>query len=184
MSGDEVTLAGAYQSRGEIDKAKSVLQISMYQHVLSFMSTAGSYLMLVANEPLIFSLVLDRILPVGEALELNELNANVMAQIYYGGAHGYAIQGRTEESIDMLRRYSKVCKTLRYPYKFKGDKFFDRIDEWLKDLDLGNGPPRGEKIVKEGMLQAVTMNPAFTILHEETGYKNIVSELTDFIGGH
>jgi len=184
MSGDEVTLAGAYQSRGEMDKAKAVLQISMYQHVLSFMSTAGSYLMLVANEPLIFSLVMDRILPVGEALELNELNANVMAQIYYGGAHGYAIQGRTEESLDMLRRYSKVCKTLRYPYKLKGDEFFDRIDEWLKELDLGNGPPRGEKVVKEGMLQAVTMNPAFTILHEETGYKNIVSELTDFIGGH
>jgi len=181
--GDEVILASAYQSRGEIGKAKSVLQISLYQHILSYVSNGASYLMLNLDNEDAFERTLERLLPVAEAVKLIDLNPNVMAQVYYGAANGYAVLGKMEESIRMLKGYVRACRRITYPYKLKGDKFFSLIDPWLEDLDLGNGPPRGEKVVKEGILQAVTMNPAFTPLHEHAGYKNIISELTDFVGG-
>ena len=181
--GDEVILASAYQSRGEIGKAKSVLQISLYQHILSYISNGASYLMLNLDNQDAFERTLERLLPVAEAVKLIDLNPNVMAQVYYGAANGYAVLGKFKESILMLKGYVKACRKLTFPYKIQGDDFFTLIDPWLEDLDLGNGPPRGEKVVKEGMLQAVTMNLAFTTLHEHTGYKNIVSELTEFLGG-
>ena len=184
VGGDEVTLAGAYQSVGEVDKAKSVLQISMYQHILSFMSTGASYLMLEASDEETFNMVLERLLPVADAMKLVDLNPNVMAQVYYTAANGLAVQGKYERSLNMLKEYVRACKKLTYPYKLHGDEFFDRIGEWFKELDLGSGPPRGEKVVKESMLQSVTMNPVFTPLHEEAGYKNIISELSEFIGGN
>lgn len=184
MVGDEVTLSGAYQSIGEPDKAKSVLQISMYQHILSFMSIGASYLMLEASDEVTFNMVLERLLPVADAMKLLNLNPNVMGQVYYTAANGLAIQGKHEGSIKMLKEYVRACKNLTYPYELHGDEFFNRIGEWFKELDLGSGPPRGEKVVKEGMLQAVTMNPVFTPLHDEVGYKNIISELNEFIGGN
>ncbi|MFH5834814.1 helix-turn-helix domain-containing protein [Proteiniclasticum sp. C24MP] len=183
IGGDEITLAGAYQSRGEMEKAKSVLQISMYHHILNFISTGASYLTLNLDDLENFEGVLRRLLPVAEAMKLMELNPNVMGQIHFAAAYGYAVLGEEEKSVSMLKEYVRVCKKISYPYKLKGDDFFTLVDPWLEDLDLGNGPPRGEKVVKEGMLHAVTMNPAFTVLHEHTGYKNIISELTDFVGG-
>lgn len=182
--GDEVILAGAYQSIGELDKAKSVLQISMYQHVLSFISTGASYLMLEAADEETFSRGLERLLPVAESMKLIELNPNVMAQVYYTAANGLAMHGKYDRSLVMLKAYVRACKKLIYPFELHGDEFFDRIGEWFKELDLGSGPPRSEKVVKEGMLQAVTMNPVFTPLYNEVGYKNIISELNEFIGGN
>lgn len=183
MASDEVTLAGAYQSRGEVEKAKSVLQISMYQHILSFISIGASYLTLNLDQPDTFEDILQRLLPVSETMNLMSLNPNVMAQVYYGGAYGYAVMEKAEESLNMLRGYVRTCRNISFPYELKGDSFFSLVDPWLKDLDLGSGPPRGEKVVKEGMLQAVSMNPVFALLHDHPGYKIIISELTEIIGG-
>jgi hypothetical protein len=63
-----------------------------------------------------------------------------------------------------------------------GDEFFDNIDPWLADLDLGTEAPREEKFIKESMVQALTANPAFAPLYEHPRYKNIVNHLKEKLG--
>jgi len=35
--------------------------------------------------------------------------------------------------------------------QLKGDEYFNLIDQWIEELDLGNALPRDEKIIRKSM---------------------------------
>lgn len=180
MMGDEIILASAYQTAGNGGKAKLVLQISLYQHLLGFFSAAQSYLSLIANQPEKFNETFERFIKLSEIFELEKLNPNLICQLYYAAAYGYMLQDSRDRALEMLENYTRICTTLLLPYQLKGDDFFDEIDEWLKEYVEA---PRDEKIVKESILESVTGNPLFSPLHDEIRYKNIVDRLKSYVGG-
>jgi transcriptional regulator with XRE-family HTH domain len=177
LSGDEVVLANAYAMRGEMEKATSVLQMSLYQHMMSYLSIGASYLMHVAPDQKTFETALERILPVVEIMNLKKLHPNILAQIAFACAHGHMLHGEKEETLKMLRIYTDACKSMQYPYKLSGDEFFTGVSSWMEDMDLGNTAPRGEKVVKEGMLKSVEEYPLFLSLKEEPAFRIMLEEL-------
>jgi len=112
---------------------------------------------------------------------MEKLNPNAVASLYFTGAYMYNVNGDSEKAIDMLEKYVDVCIESFFPYSVHGDSFFDSIDDWLSDLDLGSGAPRSEKIIKESMMQDVLMNPLFKGLSEDPRYKRILEKLKNFI---
>jgi hypothetical protein len=94
----------------------------------------------------------------------------------------YSLQGNVEKSLDMLQKYTDICTKSFFPYSLHGDSFFDAIDGWFADFDLGADAIRNEKVIKESMLQGVLSNPAFADLAEQPRYKSILEKLKTSTG--
>lgn len=177
-------VAQAYQIMGNVSKAKEVTQISMYQHLLALIGAAPSYLVLNADNSEKSEEILHRALSVAAIYDLERLQPNIMLQTYLAAAHVYCLQGNFEKALDMLQKYADICTTGFFPCTLHGDSFFDAIDGWFADFDLGANAPRDEKVIRESMLQGVESNPTFAALEEQPRYKNILEKLKMNLGGN
>ncbi len=171
MIADDATLASAYQMLGKHDQTKSVLQVSMYQHLLSLIGIAPTYFQTLTGSLELFESILERFLAIAQCFEVDTLNKNVMAQLYYSAALAFTRYGKQDKALHMIEKYTQVCLSIKFPLSLQGDAFFDAIDGWLKDFDLGNHAPRSEKVIKESMLFGLTQNPAFEGYKEDTRFK-------------
>lgn len=176
-SSDEVMLANAYQMTGNGQRARTVLQISIYQHLLSIIGVYPTYLLLNVGETEKFDEMLKRILSVSEVFQLDTLHPSSAVTLYLTASQGYAMQGNIEKALNMLSKYADICTSNFFPITLHGDDFFDCIDEWFNEFDLGVKPPRDEKLIKESMIQAIIANPAFASLSEEPKYKSIIETM-------
>jgi len=180
---DDVSIAQAYQMLGNVQKAKEISQVSMYQHLLALVGTASSYLLLNADSEEKSGEVLHRALSVAAIYDLDNLHPNVMGQLYFTAAHVRSLQGDTKGALDLLQKYAGICTKGFFPYTLHGDSYFDAIDGWFSELDLGTDAPRNEKAIREGMLQSVLSNPAFMPFREEPRYRSIIESLKSNLGG-
>ena len=183
-SDDEPLLANAYQMMGDVQKAKEVLQISTYRYLMSIIGNASLLLLPYANEETKYELIIHRFHIIADMFNLDKLHPNAMLQFYYAAAQGYNMQGNIEKSLNMLKKYSDICTTDFFPITLHGDEFFDCIDGWFAEFDLGKDAPRDEKIIKESMLYSVVDNPAFVALADEPRYKSIIETMKAKLGGN
>ena len=181
---DELTLVSAYQMLGESQKAKTNLQISMYQHLMSIMAFIPTYLQLVSDNQEKVDFVLSKLIGLSTLFNVNALNPNTMAQIHYTAATIYVAYGNQDKALDHLEHYTTACLSIKFPLKFTGDSFFDEIDEWLEKQALEEGAPRSEKVIKESALQGLTKSPAFIPLKENVRFKQCEMKLIKYLGGN
>lgn len=176
---DEAALiAQAYQMMGNPQKAKEVMQISMFQHLSALVSAAPSYILLSDGEQA--DEIIKRTLSISEVFGLESLLPNTILQVYYVAAQLKCKNGNKEEGLKMLEKYADICISHLFPLSFHGDDYFNRIDKWLKDFEIGNIIPRNEKTIKESIWQSITENPAFACLTGEPKYKNIINRIKDY----
>lgn len=173
----EVLLASAYQMTGKLEEAKSVYQIGMYQNIVVLFNFFIPYLALCADEADKHDEILRRALLVAEAFNLKQLHPAVLCPIYITAAQTYTSQGKRDQALDMLESYTKVVTGDIYPLQLHGDEFFDLLDKWLDDIDLGNSLPRDERIIRQSMAAAVADNPHFAILAGEPQFQQILNRL-------
>lgn len=181
---DESVLASALQMKGDVKKAKEVLQAGLYRHLIGLTSIAPAYLMLFAGDQERFQTILNRILSMAQLFDLDHLHPGVMLQVYLAGAQGYAMQKNPEKSIDLLERYTSLCTSGTDSFTLHGDDFFDSLDGWFAGFDLGTHAPRDEKLIRGSILQAVEQNPVFGAFSENPRYRNILSKLKQIQGGN
>ena len=87
------------------------------------------------------------------------------------------LQGKTDRALDLLDEYTRIVTGDIYPLMLKGDAFFDRVEPWLKRIDLGGALPRDEKIIRKSMVDAVAENPAFSQLTGEPRFRILLDRL-------
>lgn len=173
----EVLLASAYQMTGKLEEAKSVLQIGIYQNIVVLFNFFIPYLALCADEADKHDEILRRALLVAEAFDLKHLHPAIYSPIYITAAQTYIIQGKKDQALDMLQSYTRVVTGDIYPLRLHGDKFFDLLDNWLDEIDLGNNLPRDERTARQSMFSIVADNPIFTVLADEPKFQQIVNSL-------
>lgn len=172
----ESLLASAYQMTGRMEKAKEALQIGMYQNLVVLYNFLPAYLILCANEPNKFEEALKRARTVVDVFDLKNLHPSVIIGLYLAAAQGYCMQQRHERALDMLEEYVDIVTGDIYPLRLQGDDFFDLLNPWLEQLDLGTDLPRNEKIIKKSMLDIVK-SPAFAALAQEERYRSLSERL-------
>lgn len=180
---DDALIAQAYQLMGNAGKAKEITQISLYVHLIASFSAMVNYLQLCVDDLEKGEEIINRALLFADIYHMEKLNPNLVSLLYISGAHMYLVSGNSEKAMDMLERYVDVCVRNFFPYQLRGDSFFDSIDSWLSDLDLGSTAPRSEKLIKESMMHDVLMNPVFASLSKEPRYQSITQKLKGFIEG-
>jgi transcriptional regulator with XRE-family HTH domain len=181
FTNDDLGIAQAYFMLGNLEQANRVLQITIYQHLLTLIGASTSLLQLQNDQ---FDEILYRIMTVAEVFELERLHPNSMAITYLTAAHGYCIRKDLEKAMDMIERYTKLCTMHFFPFALHGDRFFNELDHWFKEFDLGAGAPRNEAVIKESMVQSLTANPAFDSLKDQPRFKRIVEALKFSLEGY
>ncbi len=176
-SSNETILASAYQMTGDMQKAKEVLQVGLYQHLIELMGILPSYLLIFQDAPDRFEKILQRTICLSEIFDLDRLHAAVMLQVYLAAAQGYAMQNNQDRALDMIAKYANVCTSEVFSFTLHGDDFFDSIEQWFADFDLGNQAPRDDKVIKISMLQAIIQNPIFNAFLENSRFKSIIAEM-------
>lgn len=173
----ESLLASAYQMTGRFHEAKAILQVGIFQNLVMMFNFFPAYLALCIDEPEKFEEMLRRSFAMVEAFDMKRLHPAVTVGLYLTAAQGYVAQGYHDKALAMLQEYTALVTGDIYPMSLHGDAFFDRLDSWLEDLDLGKSLPRDEKTIRQSMAEAVVQNPIFTVLAEEKGFQRIIEKL-------
>ncbi|MFT4146040.1 MAG: helix-turn-helix transcriptional regulator [Mobilitalea sp.] len=171
---NDAVLMQAYQMVGEVDKAKSSVQISMYIHVLALIGTAASHLYINNNNLDLCEETIRRTDCIISAFHLNKLQPNSTAQFNYQAAVIYAMNNQQEKATDRLNQYTHAVKYLLAGdnINLHGDSYFDALDPLFSRLDLGTAPPRNKKLVVESFVSSFS-HPAFKSLESNDQFQKI-----------
>ncbi|WP_455544311.1 helix-turn-helix domain-containing protein [Intestinibacter sp.] len=174
----EAEIIGAsFQLLGNTQKATEITQICMYQYLIRLVGSLVQQIGLNMSDLNIVEESFKRAFGICELFNLDELHSNVSANLYLGTAQAYAVNGKNKKALDLIERYTKVCIDNIYNFKLRGDKYFDKIDGWLENLDLGVNAPRSQKLIKQDVISAIKDNPAFISLKDEYRFKSCVLAL-------
>jgi transcriptional regulator with XRE-family HTH domain len=173
----ETLLIAAHQMTGQTEKAKTALQAAIYQHIVALCGLFPSYFALYQNDSKRYEEGLRRVSAIADAFAIKRLHPGVLANLYISAAQGYAAQGNKDNALDMLQQYTELVTGNIYPLRLQGDDFFNLLDNWLNELDLGTAPPRDEKTIKKSMADTVISNPAFSALTAEPRFQRIAEKL-------
>lgn len=177
MFQDTELLAQVYQSTGNVDKAKEVYQIGLYQHLLQLISDMSACLILYGTDAARTEEITRRTDMMIEAFQVEKLHPNTAAIYYLTVAQTWIQCQKTDETLAYLEKYCYVCEHCFFPLTLHGDDFFDAIDGWFQDFDLGDQAPRSESLIRESMISSVRDNPVFEGLHSNVRYREVVKRL-------
>lgn len=177
-------LIQAYHAAGNLEKAKSFNQISMYLSLLSLVSGAIQYLSLHMEQLKVCEQTIERIQGVFDAFDFLFLHPNMAAQFYYQSALVYAANEKQTETLDMLKKYQTAVLELFGEQKtvLHGDGYFDRMQEWITALPLGAEPPRSRELAAESAISALK-HPLFDAFEDTQEMKEIRERIVNQIRG-
>ncbi|MGM9948786.1 MAG: XRE family transcriptional regulator, partial [Lysinibacillus sp.] len=159
-------------------KAKEILQVSHYQHVLGTISTAAESLPLEVLNESHFDEVVHKMQEMIELFQVETLNANTALVFYLKAAMGYAGQNRVEKALEMVERYCHTCYRLEFPLRLQGDSYFYLLSDWIEDkIQTCGQAPRDDLSIKKDLVKTMANNPAFECLYEHPTYKSLMSNL-------
>lgn len=179
----EMLLAPAYQMIGKQRQAKSVLQVGIYQYMGALLGALTDYLPLCTDAPEQFEETYRRALAVAETFDLKNLHPTMLMKFHIIAAQGYTMLENTNRALEILEEYVDFVTGDIYPLMLKGDAYFNLLDEWIDELDLGAALPRDEKIVRQSMVDSIANNPAFTSLIDDHRFQRIVEKLKNKLFG-
>ncbi|MCI8466073.1 MAG: helix-turn-helix transcriptional regulator [Lachnospiraceae bacterium] len=171
-------LLQAYCMAEKRELARSYAQVEQYTDLLSLIGGAVELLSLYEEEPERCEETVRRIQGVLELYQVEKLHPNQAAQFYYQSALVYAGHGKKEKALEMLDGFGRcVGRLLRMDQlKLCGDGYFDRLEEWMERLPLGNMAPRDKTFIRESALGALS-HPVFSELKETREFQSLQSEL-------
>lgn len=177
MSGEGI-LVQAYQMAGELEKARSSTQMYMYLRMLDLMQSNILYLLVNAENLSVCEETIHRADCLIEAYQMKQLNPNAVAQLEYQAAVTYMMHGKCEQAMERLSQYTAIVLDMLKQKNFylHGDAYFDKLDEWIQKLQLGDMPPRNRKLVVETAVQSLN-HPLFTALEAREDFRQLKMQM-------
>lgn len=173
-----IVLMQAYKMAGEVHKAESFMQVTMYQALYSLVGTAKEYVCMHMNELAACEPTIDRIGQVEKTYHLGKLNPNLIAGFEYQAAMCYALHGEKEKALVHADRYVRCLKELFSSgiIILHGDGYFNQIEEWFTQTEGGAEAPRDRQLVLDEVKKSFD-NPVFAVLEGEHKFQAIKGEL-------
>lgn len=169
--------AQAYYMLGDICKAQEKTQMDIYTSIVNVFGAFPMMFSLNVDDPEKLDECVDRALALDKVFDVRNFHPAIVISMLIAAATTYATIDKKEKALEMLEEYAKISSAGMIPFKLHGDSFFDKIDDALNNLDLGNEMVRSEKTIKQSILAGATQNPAFQKYEKDRRYKNIVKIL-------
>lgn len=179
----EGILIQAYQTSGNFAKAELYSQISIYLSMGTMISSSMALINMKMQDFDECQETIKRIKKVMGVYHMENLNPNTALQFHYQCTMVYCLQNKLEEALTELESFVKGCIVLlEKGINLHGDDYFNRLAEWIENLNLGSSPPRNEKVVAESLVPAIE-NQAFKPLFDCDKYKELKALLLRKIEG-
>lgn len=178
----EALLTSAYLMKGDLEKARSFSQISMYLNLCNLLGNASRYLAACAGELPVIRETVRRIGRVIEEYRLVKLMPNNAAGFAYQAALSFLAFEEKEEALGQLKIYMACLRELvgEEGLLLHGDDYFDRLEHWIQRLDSGAEAPRDRKSVLRDMAASLDA-PAFAPLGEDKIFRQLKTELREIL---
>lgn len=174
----EQLLAKAYAMKGDINKAKDVIQKHLYRNVLSLFGIFPDMMGLYADNLDKLDACLQKALDFGKIFDLEELHPASFFTLYLTAASVYSSVGKGDQALDLLEAYiNLVTNKDIFPLKLKGNDFFDRLEPYFASLNLGTHTPRSEILIRKDIMSTITQNPTFQALQGDKRFQQIIRRL-------
>lgn len=174
----EPLLASAYQMIGNNREAKRILQVGIYKNIMILFNLFSAYLNLCQNDEEQFTVACQRFHQIVNTFQMKTLHPGILLGIYITIAHGFMTLENTEQALNVLEQYTNLAVSDIYPLHLHGDNFFNLLDEWFdNELALGPFPPRDEALIRHSMTQALSEDPIFLPLAEDSRFQVMVNRL-------
>lgn len=175
----ETLLAPAYQMIGNKKQAMSVLQVGIYQHMGAIFSELTDYLQLCIDTPEQYDETYKRANDIIKTFDLKNLHPAILVKFYIVSAQGYIMYNNTDKALEILEECTDLVTGDIYPLKLKADSFFNLLDEWINELDLGAALPRDEKNMYQSIIDGIANNQAFSPLAKEHRFQKVIERLNN-----
>ncbi|MGX7195249.1 helix-turn-helix domain-containing protein [Enterococcus olivae] len=175
----EILIAGAYQQKGDIESAISVSQSGIFQYVVVLSSSLTNYLQLIIHQPTLFEETVARGLSFGRIFCLEKLHPINWLNFLTSAAVGFAVMKKEERLFEILDIFAESLQKTEFPVKLHGDDYFDRVEDWIEKLDLGNQAPREANLIKQDFTELVLEHPALKPYQQEKQMQQILRKMTN-----
>ncbi|WP_028044317.1 helix-turn-helix domain-containing protein [Candidatus Stoquefichus massiliensis] len=153
----ESLLIQSYTLKNENQKANQFTQMSMYSHLMEFMSLSIQYLVIHIQDLSLCQKTIERLDQLIDVYHLDYLNPNVIAQFQYQAALISCLHNNQEETLNRLDEYVTLVERLIKDDQvlLHGDDYFDMIHVYFESSDLGVHPVKNKKLVLQGAIDAL-----------------------------
>lgn len=169
----ETLIAGAFQQKGENERGVATLQSGIAQYLFVMMSGFTNYLQFLLKDEMKFRETYRRGREIARVFELEQLNPLNLLNFQLSAIFGFAQLEQRGEVIEGLIDFERVIRQTSFPLKLHGDAYFDQIDTWLDQLDLGPHLPRETENMKQELLVMVLEHPLLESYQQETIFQKI-----------
>ena len=173
----EILLATAYRITGRSEEAETILQIGIYQSIMSAVNTLSAYVTFGFDDEKKFDEVVSRTLAIVEAFNIKKLQPTAILGFYVAAATVYAQSQNTEKSLDLLEQYVELVAG-DISWQIKGDSFFNLIDSWLDENGTVNDVTPHEAI-KQSLVDVVVDNPVLAVLNDIPRFVSIKKKMAN-----
>ena len=165
--GLEQMIVTAHHMLGNVDKAKSIMQVTYYQQFVGMINMAIESLMLEVDNPSYTAKTIARLEVLLDLYEVPDFHENTVFLFYLKSATVCLMQGNMEEAKRLLSGYMRYAIHLKFPLRLKGDTYFYLIDDWIEAQDYAmSNLPRDEKAIKADLINTL-LNPMYSTLLED-----------------
>ncbi|MCD8822110.1 hypothetical protein BUZ15_00040 [Staphylococcus gallinarum] len=168
--GENATLTLAYLQKGNVTKAKNVIQTDMYQSLMIYMHDFALMLTYDLYTVSIESME-SKLYYLNQAFNVDYLYPHLSINCYYKFAL-YYVQKDGAKAIDNLKKYCQCFDYLVENFVYQKDDFFDSIDEWLGTLPLEERLPANYENTLNTISLRVIENEDFISLDKFESIKN------------
>lgn len=176
LSQEYFYIAAAWEMKGNTGKAKEIMQVCAYQHLVLLLAYTTGLIRLEKAYSRQAEEMIERNDKLIELFSMQKLQFNETEKFYLTAAVYYCVCGKKEEALHMLDKYVACAVRQEYPLRLHGDTYFDCIDRWIEELTLGEDAPRSEQMIKESLNHELS-NPAFDCLKGEKKFENLKEKL-------
>lgn len=174
---NEGLLLQAYQLSEKKEQAEDYVQIILYQHLLSLISTSIQSLIINEKDIKGCKETIARVDAVAKAYKLLELHPNLMAQFSYQSALFFLHHKEEKAAIERLKDYEKAVNNLMHgDCLLHGDEYFTRLNHWIDHLPLGANPPRNKTVVAQSII-SILQTPDFASLQNSAEFNAMIKRL-------
>ena len=171
----EILLATAYRMTERDAEAETVLQVGIYQSIMSVVHMLSLYVTLGFESGERFDEIVSRTLSMVESFNIKKLQPTALIGFYVAAATVYMQSQSTEKALDLLEQYTELAIG-DISWRLKGDGFFNLIDSWLDENGTVNEVSPHE-VIKQSLVDSIVSNPVLAVLKDNARFQGIVKRL-------
>ena len=173
----EPLIAAAFQQKNQLQQAEIVTQSAIYQYLILFMSLLTNYLTMLTQDEEQLEKTFARGLALSESFQLAQLHPLSLLNFLSAGMVSFAALEKESLLLQALTLYVKTLADTPEEIVLKGDDYFNSIDEWISELELGSQIPRNSDNVKKQFLEIAQFTPLFEPYLKQPLFEELFQQL-------